>query len=63
MEKLQAALSARESALRGSEHELADLKNKLQDMNRSVHTKEKIIEAMQVGLCCLNSFVISVARP
>ena len=49
VEKLQAALSSRETALRGGEHELAALRNKNEDLKRCLHTKEKIIEAMQVS--------------
>ncbi|XP_078483243.1 centrosomal protein of 63 kDa-like [Ciona intestinalis] len=46
--KLQSALSARESALRGSEHEIAELKNKNLELITSIHTKDKLVEAMQV---------------
>ncbi|XP_076809749.1 centrosomal protein of 63 kDa-like [Clavelina lepadiformis] len=48
VQKFQAALSARESAIRGSEHEIADLKIKVEELKSSVQMKEKIIEAMQV---------------
>nr|XP_026693661.1 deuterosome assembly protein 1-like [Ciona intestinalis] len=50
--KLQSALSARESALRGSEHEIAELKNKNLELITSIHTKDKLVEAMQVRSPC-----------
>ena len=55
VEKLHAALSARETALKGSEHELATLRNKNDELKRCLHTKEKIIDAMQVRAICLFS--------
>jgi len=49
VEKLQAAVSACETALKGSEHELATVRNRNDELKRCLHTKEKIIEAMQVN--------------
>lgn len=48
VDKLQTALSSRETMMRGSELELNNMRNRNDELMKCLHTKEKIIEAMQV---------------
>jgi len=66
--RLEAALSARETALRGSDHETEAQRSKIANLQSALQTKEKIIEAMQVRLrsvsvewfCFCNDFLFFV---
>lgn len=45
--ELTATLNARESAIRDSELESAELKNRIADLENMLHTKQKLIESLQ----------------
>lgn len=45
--ELTGTLNARESAIRDSELESAELKNRITDLENMLHTKQKLIESLQ----------------
>ena len=45
--ELTATLNARESVIRDSELEVAELKNRIGDLENMLHTKQKLIESLQ----------------